>query len=268
MTATLRTVVFFTIAIAAAPSLAARSDWAVADNSKLRLLIAGAAGPKLSGGIEILLDPGWHTYWRNPGETGVPPSFDFSASENVSSVEVFYPAPERFDDGASFSLIYRDEVVFPIAVTPVDRSRPVHLKLAASFGACDQICVPTRAAADLNVPIAAPADPLADARLALYLARVPTAPEPGRFDLESVTLDKDSLLIDIRAPHSSYSDLFVEPPSGWYIGQAKLLSQANGLLRYRLPLAGKPNGANARGQRFRFVAVAGAEAIEKTVEIR
>src|SRR5918998_4004655 len=119
-----------------AEALAARSAWSPAAQSQLRLLLAAPEAGRIDGGIEIVLDPGWYTYWRNPGEAGVPPVFDFSGSENVADVKVLYPAPERYDDGASVSLIYRDEVVFPLTVIPVTPDAPVTLQVEAKFGVC------------------------------------------------------------------------------------------------------------------------------------
>ncbi|MGN6748120.1 MAG: protein-disulfide reductase DsbD domain-containing protein, partial [Xanthobacteraceae bacterium] len=80
------------------------SNWDGHSHSAARL-IAGAMNknrdiPFLRAGVEIKLDPGWQTYWRDPGDSGAPPSFDFSGSENVKAVNVLWPAPERFPDGA------------------------------------------------------------------------------------------------------------------------------------------------------------------------
>jgi DsbC/DsbD-like thiol-disulfide interchange protein len=267
MTATLHLILVSAVAVAAGPSLAARSQWTASESSQVRLLVSGTEAGRIVGGLEMLLEPGWHTYWRNPGETGIPPTFDFAGSENVSRVEVLYPAPERYDDGASVSLVYHDEVVFPLAVTPADSSRPVRLEISASFGVCREICIPTQAGVELTLPPSPAGDPLSEARVAQYRPRVPSAPEPGRFDIEAVKLEGNAVLIDVRAPDSAYADLFTEPPPGWYLGQATLLSRGGGLSRYRLPLDGKPADAQAKGQRFRFVAVAGSAAIEKVVEI-
>ena len=246
---------------------AARSDWSDADQSRLRLLLGPGEGSRLAGGIEIVLEPGWYTYWRNPGDAGVAPVFDFSGSVNVADVEVLYPVPERQVDGASTSLIYRDEVVFPINVEPIDADEPVTLQLTASFGVCSEICIPTRTSSAVTLPPAAPLDPLSAAVLQRFRPRVPMPAEPGRFDIEEVTLEGDALIIDVRMPESSYFDLFAEPPAGWYIGQPELLSRSQDVTRYRLPLDGRPRGAEASGQRFRFVAVAGGKAIEEAVEI-
>ena len=230
-------------------------------------MLAAPEEGRVAGGIEIVLEPGWYTYWRNPGEAGIPPVFDFSGSTNVGRVEVRYPTPERYDDGVSVSLIYKDEVVFPFEVTPAEPGRPVTLKVDASFGVCREICIPTQASSSITLPPAPEPDPLTAARLALYQPRVPQAAQPGYFDVVSVTREGEALLIDVRMPESTGADLFADAPAGWYIGQPTLVSRAGGVSRYRLPLDGKPLGSDVRGQLFRFVAVAGGEAIEEMVEI-
>jgi DsbC/DsbD-like thiol-disulfide interchange protein len=251
-----------------ASAVAERSGWSPADRSQIRLLLAPTVkGTKLSGGLEIALEPEWYTYWRNPGEAGVPPSFDFTNSDNVASVEVLYPAPERHDDGFSVSLIYRDEVVFPLVVTPVDATQPVTVRVQASFGVCSDVCIPTSAGTELKASVSARPDPLAEARLSRFLPRVPKASEPGRFDVEAVTVSEDALLIDVRVPGTSSADLFAEPPADWYLGQPTLMSQQDGVARYRLSLAGRPLEARIEGQAFGFVATAGGEAIEEVVRI-
>jgi DsbC/DsbD-like thiol-disulfide interchange protein len=252
-----------------APASAERSGWSAADRSQIRLLLSPAPrGSTLSGGLEIALEPDWYTYWRHPGEAGVPPSFDFSGSRNVASVQVLYPAPERHDDGFSVSLVYRDEVVFPLLVTPLDASQPVTVAVEASFGVCRDVCIPTRAGAEVTSSHAAATDPLAEARLSRFRPRVPKVSEPGRFDVEAVTVEEDALLIDVRVPGSSPADLFAEAPSGWYLGQPSLVSQQGGVARYSLSLAGRPADTVIKGQVFRFVATAGGEAIEEVFHIR
>lgn len=268
MSATILRISLLVALVAPAAALAARANWSAADQSQLRLLLSAAEDGRLAGGIEIALEPGWYTYWRNPGEAGVPPVFDFSRSDNVADVEVFYPAPERHDDGASVSLVYWDEVVFPLAVTPLEPGRPVTLRVEASFGVCREICIPTQAGSTVTLSASPSSDPLTEARLQRFRPRVPKAPETDRFDVERVALEGDALLIDVRMPDSAYADLFADPPAGWYIGQPSFVARQGGVSRYRLLLSGRPRDAAIGGQTFRFVAVAGAEAIEKEVLIR
>jgi len=250
-------------------ALAARSDWSQADRSQMRLLLGTSADGTMTGGLEVLIEPGWHTYWRNPGESGIPPEFDFSGSTNVASVEVLYPAPERYDDGASVSLVYRDEVVFPLRVEPLRPQTPVVLRVRARFGVCSQICIPTHAESELAAdPDQAASDPLADARIAQFEARVPAEPQSGELAIEAATVSDEALLIDVRMPDSSYTDLFVDPPAEWLIGQPRFLTRENGISRYRLALPAEIREHGLAGQLLRFVAVAGGSAVEETVEIR
>lgn len=267
MTRTTLRIVLALMLSAPAGALAVRSEWSEADAAQLRLLIAGPREHGIAGGVEILLEPGWHTYWRNPGEAGVPPVFDFSASENVAEIKVLYPAPQRYEDGVSVSLVYWDEVVFPLVIEPVAPDRPVTLRLDMMFGVCAEVCIPTRASAEATLQPAAAPDHLAEARLQRFEPAVPTAAGPD-FAIESVTVDDDALLIDVRMPQSGYMDLFADPPEGWFTGQPAFVSRSDGISRYRLSLAGKPRDTPVQGQTFRFVAVAGGEAIEQAVEIQ
>lgn len=264
----IRLAVLFGLILPAA-ALAAHSDWVPADRSQLRLLLSGVGEDgRHRAGIEVVLEPGWYTYWRNPGESGIPPRFDFSGSENVASVEVLYPAPERHDDGMSVSVVYSEETVFPLLVTPVDAAKPVMLALEADFGVCNDVCIPTGASVAVEAPSPPEPDPLTEARLASFMARVPGPPEPGRFDIEQAAVDGDAIVVDVRMPDSAYTDLFAAPPAGWYVRQPVFVSRAGGISQYRIELDSGPPDTGIAGAEFRFVAAAGGEAIEKVVAIR
>src|ERR1700741_5325551 len=93
------------------------SPWQREGHSAVRLLAGSRSGAVLLGGIAFQLQPGWKTYWRTPGHSGGPPRFDFSKSDNVEAVTVLWPAPTRFDDGASgYSVGYHDHVVLPLRI--------------------------------------------------------------------------------------------------------------------------------------------------------
>src|SRR3974390_586917 len=93
------------------------SPWQQDAHSAARLLAGSRSGAVLLGGIAFQLKPGWHTYWRTPGDSGVPPRFDFSKSDNVEAVTVLWPAPKKFDDGAGgVSLGYPAQVGLPLRI--------------------------------------------------------------------------------------------------------------------------------------------------------
>jgi DsbC/DsbD-like thiol-disulfide interchange protein len=124
-----------------------------AAQSSARLL---AAGPPWDGvyhaGVEINLEPKTITYWRQPGDTGAAPIFDFSRSENVASVEVLYPAPKHINEAEAEVAGYDAPVIFPLRVTPRDPAAPVTLRLALDYAACGTICLPAKAQLSLLLP--------------------------------------------------------------------------------------------------------------------
>ena len=122
--------------------------------SAMRLIGAGAVresgGSTLRAGVEIKMQPGWKTYWRYPGDSGVPPAFDFAASDNVKTVTVLWPAPVRFSDGSGHSIGYKEPVIFPLRIVPRDAGKPVTLRLALDYAVCETLCVPAKGKAGLH----------------------------------------------------------------------------------------------------------------------
>src|SRR5262245_44570022 len=116
------------ILVAAHAHAADASAWDGDARSAVRL-IAGdtksVGDAPLRAGIEIRLAPGWKTYWRYPGDSGMPPRFDFAGSANVQQVNVLWPAPHRFADGSGQSIGYSGNVVLPLQVQAKDSTKPV-----------------------------------------------------------------------------------------------------------------------------------------------
>ncbi|ODR96230.1 hypothetical protein AUC71_04615 [Methyloceanibacter marginalis] len=132
-----------------------QSAWSGQTSSKARLVsgtVARNGAPALYAGVQLRMDPGWKTYWRNPGDSGVPPSFDWSGSENLKSAEVLYPAPHRFADANGTAIGYDDEVVFPVKITPEQEGEPVTLSLTFDYGLCKDLCIPNTAALRAVLP--------------------------------------------------------------------------------------------------------------------
>ena len=115
--------------------------------------------------VELQLAPGWKTYWRSPGDAGIPPTFDWSGSENVKSVHIHWPAPEVFEANGMQTIGYHERLVLPVEVTPEDPSRPVRLSVEMSLGVCDEICMP--AFVDLTADLSSTGAPDASIRAAL-----------------------------------------------------------------------------------------------------
>src|SRR5271156_5168404 len=124
------------------------SEWAPSAKSQARLIADGTG----QAGFQIELVPGAITYWRDPGDAGVPPTFDFSRSTNVASAEVDFPAPGRIaESDGSEAFGYQRGVVFPLRVQAADPAKPVTLALDADYAVCEKICLPARAALRLDL---------------------------------------------------------------------------------------------------------------------
>jgi len=121
--------------------------------SSARLLAAGPAqGGVYRAGVEIDLAPKTVTYWRQPGEAGSAPVFDFSKSVNVAKVETSFPAPKHIEEAGSVVAGYDSKVIFPVKVTPADAKSPVTLHLTLDYAACGKICLPAKAELSLALP--------------------------------------------------------------------------------------------------------------------
>lgn len=120
-------------------------EWVRTENAILRLISAwdgvGPDGQALIG-VQIRLSPRWKTYWRWPGETGVPTEFDWSGSTNLSRLEVHWPAPKRFSEYEMQTFGYDGEVIFPVSITSEAADQPVELNLRLTYGVCKEVCVP------------------------------------------------------------------------------------------------------------------------------
>ncbi len=115
--------------------------------------------------VRIALGEGWKTYWRAPGDAGIPPQFNFAGSQNVAGVTVHWPRPQVFESGGMRSVGYLGEMILPIEIIPTDPSQPVALAADVEFGICRDVCVPVSVAlsADLSGP--GTTDPLIRAAL-------------------------------------------------------------------------------------------------------
>jgi DsbC/DsbD-like thiol-disulfide interchange protein len=199
---------------------------------------AKAAGGTRLAGLEIVLDDGWKTYWRMPGDAGVPLQHDWAGSANAADIKMLYPAPTRMAEAGGEVIGYKHAVLFPIKVTPQDPARPVALKLALEFGICREICVPATATFDLVLP---PVDTAAAKdTIAAAIERVPRPhavrrPSDPKLVRASVSDGESGARLVIQAAFGSSKggDVFVEAPDGIYVPMLRKEPQAaDGTVRF------------------------------------
>lgn len=263
-------------AAGATPSYATdASSWDGDARSAIRLIAGGLrrSDSDVHAGVEIKLSPGWKTYWRYPGDSGVPPRFDFAQSLNVKSVDVSWPAPEHFVDEAGQSIGYKDSVIFPLRITPEDPAKPVTLRLAIDYAVCEKLCVPAKGEAELLLLGGTSSfAPLVEAAEARVPKRVRLG-EGAALAIQSVHREtlagRQRVVVDTKEPAADPVELYAEGPTAeWALPLPEALSGApQGLRRFAFDLDGLPPGANADGAVLTLTLVAGQNAIEVTAPL-
>lgn len=254
----------------AAAAHAAASSWAEAHGGRLRVIVPGGqagADGSLRAGIEIELKPGWKTYWRQPGDAGIPPQFDVADSVNLADFKVDFPVPKRFDEAGSTMIGYKNTVVFPVTVTPKDPSQPTLLDLEVDYGLCEAICVPARAEIRMDLSKADDTDMAASLLVARYDAKVPRQkPADAENGLRVASVERDDRAILVSAelvdPDAPF-DLFVEGPADWFLPAAKPTGRDGATARWRVPLEWLPKTAKLPGAELRLTLVNGNQAAEQ-----
>jgi DsbC/DsbD-like thiol-disulfide interchange protein len=203
-----------------------QSEWVKGHASRTRVSVSHV-GTDLYAFVEIQMEPGWKTYWRNPGESGIPPRFDFARSKNVAKAEVLYPAPMRIADPGGDIVGYKDQVIFPVKLIVKEPSLATAIGADVQFGICKDICVPSEAA--LNVVLPQGAAQLAmseDNLLSLKTVPVRAGELPVNAYSSELGLKKSESHFLIEVPCTSQDvDAFVEAPDGLYF---PLLSKSGG----------------------------------------
>ena len=247
------------------------SPWISESHSAVRLLAGSRSGAVLLGGIAFQLQPGWKTYWRSPGDSGVPPRFDFSKSDNVEAVTILWPAPTAFEDGAGgTSLGYKSHVVLPLRIVAKNADKPVTLRADISYAVCEKLCVPAEAATELTFTSVASTQ---DSALAAALDTVPvpaTVGDPNPITIRDVVMRGDTeVWVDVAAPPAHQVSLFVEGPTpDWALPIPKRAPNApEGVQRFTFPLEGLPPGAHAEGAALKFTLVGAEKSYEFNVNL-
>ncbi|MFY0596912.1 MAG: hypothetical protein JXQ85_10815 [Cognatishimia sp.] len=182
--------------------------------------------------VRFRLEDGWKTYWRSPGDGGIPPRFTWSGSRNMRNIEVLWPTPEVFRQGGMTSLGYENEVIVPILIEPRRSSKDIVLNGTLEIGVCEEICVPET----LSVKARLPGDQTkVDPSISVALIDQPYSAEEadvGQVSCKvSPTTDGLAISADIQMPHSGgreFSVVETDNPHLW-VAEAQTHRQGNQL---------------------------------------
>ena len=249
--------------------LRAESD--IARASDVTLIDGGWLQKRRLAAVAMRLAPGWKTYWRVPGEGGLPPRFDFSASENVENVRVLWPAPKRYSSPVTGETIgYANEVAFPLLIAPKDPARPVVLRLKMDYGICGDMCVPVQAQRAITLPPEMDAAP-ARAMIEQWLRKTPLA-DDGRVVVKGARLVKGArglaLEVALSGPDAGVvSDILVEGVELAIFGKPRKMGEREGVVVYRVPVMGLAEEKDFRRARLRLTILRGEKAVERTAAL-
>lgn len=236
------------------------SAWADIAPARLRLFVTERTDEAVRGGIEVELPPGWKTYWRTPGDAGIPPRFDVAGSRNIKSLAVSYPYPERYFDGAFTSLVYSDHVILPFEAALEKSDAPTDLALTVELGICEKICIPARAEVTLS-DVTGEVEQGANARIAPFERSVPV-PAHAEFGLQRIERRDGGLLIKAASGGRPVDDILVEAPASWGLPQPERRGTS-----FWLPIEAALLDEAAEGTNLRFTIIADGRAVEETVPI-
>ena len=235
-------------------------------NAELRPGWRLANGDHMAG-LHLRLAPGWKTYWRAPGEAGIPPSFDWRGG-GIEAVTVKWPTPKTFHQSGMRSIGYEGEVVLPLLVRLKGAGKDARLRAVIDIGLCKHVCLPHRLRLKTRIEASAQRpDPLIAAALAnlpfdgdeagVGPARCEISPAEGGLDLH--------LRIEMPRPAGSLETaieagdplLFVsEPVTRWQggalIAQARISHMSGGGFALdrsalRITVLGGPFALDLRG---------------------
>lgn len=240
------------LALGAASALAADKPYRVS------LLGDGFDGTSWHTGVLVELAPGWKTYWRMPGDSGVPPEFTWTPSK-PAKVQVAFPTPARHVDKSGEAVGYAEKVLFPVTVTP-EKPGDVELGLDLFFAVCKDVCVPAQAQASILLG-SEEHDPLGSVRVEAARASVPV-PGDAVTAARIETVDgKPALVLSLK---ERPEEIFVETPTSAYFRSPVLSDDGR---EARLAIDGLDDPAKLAGQPLTLTYVIGGKGLEQTLTL-
>ncbi|WP_340115784.1 protein-disulfide reductase DsbD domain-containing protein [Pelagibius sp. 7325] len=204
---------------------AAAGPWAEEDQARLRLISAAqsVAGDSLDFGLEFDLQPGWKIYWRSPGDAGLPPSVDWSGSDNLKQATIRWPVPHRFSLFGLETFGYGGQVVLPVRASLENPSQPLALRAKVDYLICEEICIPYTADLSLDLPAGDGARAPQAFLIESFQDEVPGLGAERGLEIAEVTLAGSlaapRLQVTARSDTAfTAPDLLVEAPPGFHFG--------------------------------------------------
>ncbi len=153
------------------------------DNLRAELLAdvsAAKAGEPFWVGLRQTIRPKWHTYWKNPGESGLPTEITWTLPAGATAGPIVWPQPHLFDISGVINYGFQDEAILLVRITPPAASTgPFKLEAAANWLVCEDVCIPEEGKFELTIPVTATGAPAAPATRAIFDKARQSVPKPS-----------------------------------------------------------------------------------------
>ncbi len=251
----------FSAHLAAASSTA----WTESGGGAVRIVTSGLSDENgaLRGALEIKLAPGWKTYWRNPGDSGIPPRIDISGPSPVMALDLHFPAPQRISDPYASWAGYTQSVALPIVFHLPGSGLGGTIEGTVSLGICESICIPINAAFSLDAGTD-PDNPQHRKVIEQAFAALPEEAHDG-FRVRDISRDSERLLFRADLPDNARKPhLFVATPEGLELGIPEITSRADGAVIFSADILAAPDDGDLT---LEYTLVNGDDAVAGTLGV-
>ncbi|WP_442981288.1 protein-disulfide reductase DsbD domain-containing protein [Rhizobium sp. S152] len=250
-----------------ATSHAARAEtsaWADNEGGRMRLVALAADGDgHIRAGLQIEPKPGWITYWREPGNAGIPPQVTVS-TPGVKLDTMLYPVPKHIVTEAVDEVAYDSMVTLPLRLTATD-AKPAKLEVDAFIGICKDICIPFQAKLSLDFLSPPQSRPEEKAILDAAEARLPMEPSSD-FEVTAHALSPDmkELSLEITLPEAGETapQVIVAGPSGYAFTKRKTSKRDGTSFSTTIAVGKLPRNYDVKGKTWSALVIDGDRAIE------
>ncbi|KAF5882754.1 MULTISPECIES: protein-disulfide reductase DsbD domain-containing protein [Rhizobium] len=244
------------------------SAWAENEGGRMRLVaLAPDAGGKIRAALQIEPKPGWITYWKEPGNSGIPPQITIAPESDVSLDAIAYPVPKHFFKGAIEDIAYDAPVTLPLSLTAPGKG-PVTIDAAAFIGICKDICIPFQASFELKLGPAIQSHPQEEAILQAADASLPKPPSED-FDVtaHAMSPDRKTLSLDLVLPGEGKTapDIIVTGPSGYAFTEQIGGKRDGRTFKVDISIGKLPKDYDIAGKQWSVLVIDGERAMETTL---